>query len=169
METIRVRENHSFSCRHNCRNPLLIIMRLALIPRLIARSWIKYHLWRLGQHSIRGKTINGLLVAGPRCFPEVQVFTAQAARPPDEEHPEESPEEPPADEPPEEEPPVEPPEEEPPEEIELPPEEDVPLTPPSDEEPVMPKTGEEPPYPYYLLGGLAILAGVSLAGSRKRR
>ena len=73
METIRVRENHSFSCRHNCRNPLLIIMRLALIPRLIARSWIKYHLWRLGQYSILDETINALLVVGPRCFPEVQV------------------------------------------------------------------------------------------------
>ncbi|HHT85897.1 MAG TPA: LPXTG cell wall anchor domain-containing protein [Firmicutes bacterium] len=100
------------------------------------------------------------------------VFTAQTASGPPWEPPEEPPEEPPAEEHPVEEPPVEPPEEEPPvgetpEEIEPPPVEEVPLSPLDELE--MPKTGEEAPYPYYLLGGLAILAGVSLAGPRKRR
>lgn len=33
----------------------------------------------------------------------------------------------------------------------------------------MPKTGEKAPYPYYLLGGLTLLAGTQLAGTRKRQ
>lgn len=34
--------------------------------------------------------------------------------------------------------------------------------------PVMPKTGQEASYPYYLLGGMALLAGTRLACGRKR-
>ncbi|NLG87586.1 MAG: hypothetical protein GX489_10300 [Firmicutes bacterium] len=78
----------------------------------------------------------------------------------------------------------------PPEEIEVPPEvpptgipkipPEVPVEPPLllevPPEPVptgipltMPKTGEDLPYLYYLLGGLALLAGSQLACTRKRR
>ncbi len=91
------------------------------------------------------------------------IFTARAGIPP-EEPPIEPPVEPPV-EPPIE-PPVEPPVEpsvESPEEIEIVPE-PVPLV-----SPKMPKTGEESPYPYYVLGGVALLGGVSLAGLRRRR
>jgi len=61
----------------------------------------------------------------------------------------------------------------------VPPQEEPPGTPPEEElvleperpgvKPVMPRTGEGAPYFYYLLGGLALLAGMQLARKPKRR
>lgn len=65
---------------------------------------------------------------------------------------------------PPEEPPIGPPEIPPEPPLEVPPE-PVPIGVP----PVMPKTGEEAPTPFYLLGGLALLAGTQMAWGRKRR
>jgi len=59
---------------------------------------------------------------------------------------------------PPEEPPIGPPEIPPEPPLEVPPE-SVPIGVP----PVMPKTGEEAPTPFYLLGGLALLAGTQMA------
>jgi uncharacterized membrane protein YgcG len=50
------------------------------------------------------------------------------------------------------------------------PETEVPAEPvPTGISPVMPKTGEALPYPYYLLGGMVLLAGTKLAYTDKRR
>lgn len=99
------------------------------------------------------------------------IFSAQAPRPPDRDEDEDEPSPRPRPEPPEEiiVPLEEPPRGEP-ELPEEPPEVEVPEEPvPKGPGPEMPKTGEGTPYPYYLLGALALLAGVKLVSPWKRK